>query len=169
MSLLSSAEFSDESHPLDRVEELFIAQDWVFDRRGPNSLIVTIHNPSCAFHMSLNWLTGRSALQISVQLDHDIPADRIKDAILATANINAHLWCGHFVLTPTEPQPIFSYTCLGQAREDSFSRDHLARLLDSVFEQCEKYAPVYHCLSDNHKMLEPEQIMLLSAASAGNA
>jgi hypothetical protein len=134
-------------NPLDSVEDILTANNWVFNRMTNHELMVQVAGKACEYRLFFIWQEDMSAMQFCCQYDMAIDRKRIKDAARAVMEINERLWMGHFDLPRDTGIPSFRHTCLLRGMTDPSGYDHIEDLVDIALAQCEQYFSVFHLLS----------------------
>lgn len=154
-------------NPLDSVEEILTANNWVFSRMNPDELMVQVAGKSVDYRLFFLWQEDMSALQFCCQYDLAIPAKNIPSSHRALATLNEALWMGHFDI-PSTGIPTFRQTCLlrGTSRDDG--TEYIEDLVDISLAQCERYYPLFHFLT-NTKSLDEQNLNLAVMETAGES
>lgn len=140
--------FEDVSNPLDGIEELLSAHDWVFSRMNEDELFVQVTGPiGGEYRMLFVWQEDISAMQFTCQMDLSIDRAHRARAANALADINAGLWLGHFNLPSDTNVPEFCHTSLFRGMTSSSGVDHVSDLVDIAFAACERYFPAFEILA----------------------
>ncbi len=134
-------------NPLDQVEEVLAAHDWVFDRMTNDELMVEVAGKSGSYRLFFIWQEDMSAMQFCCQYELYIPKDKHQTAGLALMTINENLWMGHFDLPLDTCVPSFRHTCLFRGFGNVSFAEHIEDMMDISLAQCERYYPVFHLLS----------------------
>ena len=139
--------FEDVSNPLDSVEEILHANEWIFDRMTEDELTVQITGKMGEYKLFFQWQEEYSAMQFTCQYDIDIkPAAKDMTAKTMTA-INSSLWLGHFDFREGSDTPCFRHTTLFRGQTQTSGAEHLEDLVDIAISECERYFPVFDMLS----------------------
>ncbi len=143
MSFLSVQEtgFS-YSNPLDIVEEIVTANEWLFDRSGEDELIVELAGRWCNYRMYFVWQREVGALQFSCQFDMRVPEGKRCDVNDLLSMLNSRLWLGHFDLDVQQNAPLFRYTVLTRA-ERMPGVEMLEDLVEIALTECERFYPSF--------------------------
>src|SRR5574344_1642510 len=83
-------------NPLDILEEIVTANEWLFDRANDDELIVELSGRWCHYRMFFVWQKEIGALQFSCQFDMKVPPAKCNDVHDLLAMLNDRLWLGHF-------------------------------------------------------------------------
>lgn len=139
MDLLSQEAVLSEN-PLDLLEELVSANDWIHDRASDSELVAQVGGQWCDYHICSVWQPDLGAMYISCQLDVRVPANRrsVVHELLALAN--ERLWLGHFDLASDEGTLLFRHTIpLRGAR--GISVEQLEDTVDTALQECDRVYP----------------------------
>ncbi len=134
-------------NPLDHVEEVLAAHDWIFDRMTNDELMVEVAGKSGSYRLFFIWQAEMNAMQFCCQYELYIPKDKHQSAGIALMTINENLWMGHFDLPRDSGVPSFRHTCLFRGLEGVSFAEHIEDMMDISLAQCERYYPVFHLLA----------------------
>jgi hypothetical protein len=130
------------SNPLDTLEEIVAANEWLFDRANDDELIVELAGRWCHYRMFFVWQREIGALQFSCQFDMKVPESKRADVHDLLAILNNRLWLGHFDLEPAQFTPLFRYTVL--ARQGRLPGvEALEDLVEIALTECERFYPAF--------------------------
>ena len=136
-----------EDNPIDRVEDVLSAHNWVFERVNDEELAVQVKGKACSYRLFFIWQEDMNALQFCAQYDMSINND-IRERITKTlANINEDLWMGHFDLPQDTGIPSFRHTCLIRGMSDGAIADMIEDMMDIALVQCERHHAAFQLLS----------------------
>jgi len=142
MSFLSAQDRGLSSNPLDILEEIVTANEWLFDRAHDDELIVELAGRWCHYRMFFVWQREIGALQFSCQFDMKVPDGKRADVHDLLAILNNRLWLGHFDLEPQQLTPLFRYTVL--ARQGRLPGvETLEDLVEIALTECERFYPAF--------------------------
>lgn len=140
MSLETFETESFTSNPLDIVEEIVAANDWAFDRPGPEEMLVEVSGRWCNYRMFFFWQDEVSALQFSCQYDIKVPEGRLAAVYELMAIMNERLWLGHIDIDSSEHVPMFRHTTLLRGAQGA-SVEQVEDLMDIALTECERFYP----------------------------
>ncbi len=142
MSLLSLQEQTQFYNPLDILEEIVAANEWLFDRSNEDELVVELAGRWCQYRLFFVWQRGIGALQFSCQFDMRIPDAKRPNVNDLLVLLNNRLWLGHFDIDPQQFSPLFRYTIL--ARNDRMPGvETLEDLVEIALTECERFYPAF--------------------------
>ena len=150
----------DGLNPLDSVEEILTAHNWVFNRMNDDELMVRVTGKNCDYRLFFIWQEDMNALQFCCQYDLLIKDSNITSAARALMHINENLWMGHFDVPKDTNIPSFRHTCLLRGLNGSSGIEHIEDLVDISLAQCERYYSTFHFLA--HTMLADDQVLSLA-------
>ncbi|NTU76523.1 MAG: hypothetical protein HGA90_01700 [Alphaproteobacteria bacterium] len=142
MSLSLVQEENPLHNPLDILEEIVTANEWLFDRSNEDELVVELAGRWCHYRMFFVWQREIGALQFSCQFDMRVPDAKRCDVNDLLSMLNNRMWLGHFDLDPQQGTPLFRYTVL--ARNDRTpSVETLEDLVEIALTECERFYPAF--------------------------
>lgn len=167
MSFLSAHDHGLQANPLDILEEIVTANEWLFDRAGDDELIVELAGRWCHYRMFFVWQREIGALQFSCQFDMKVPDGKRNDVHDLLAILNNRLWLGHFDLEPQQHTPLYRYTIL--ARQNRMPGvEVLEDLVEIALTECERFYPAFQFVIWGGK--RPDEAMAASMIdTAGQA
>lgn len=157
-------------NPLDCVEEVLNAHNWVFSRMDDEYLNVEVAGKSCSYFLQFIWREDINALQLQCHYDLKIPAKAKKlypDQIMrAVMSANNSLNMGHFEITQ-DGAPCFKYTSLLRGSGAS-GFEYMEDVLDIALSQCEQFQPLFDILAAG-KAPDERDICLALLDTSGTA
>ena len=135
------------SNPLDSVEEILSAHNWVFNRMNNDELMVQVTGKACEYRLFFIWQEDMSALQFCCQYNMSIDSAQMPAAGAALMKMNENLWMGHFDIPQDTKIPSFRYTCLMRGVTNASCNEYIHDLVDISMAQCERYFAAFHLLS----------------------
>ncbi|MGE4351613.1 MAG: YbjN domain-containing protein [Bdellovibrionales bacterium] len=142
MSFLAIQEQTSSHNPLDIVEEIVAANEWLFDRSNEDELVVELAGRWCHYRMYFVWQREVGALQFSCQFDMRVPDGKRYDVNDLLSMLNNRLWLGHFDLDAQQNSPLFRYTVL--ARSDRLPGVEVFEdLVEIALTECERFYPAF--------------------------
>lgn len=94
-TLIADDDTAPVSNPLDLVEELANANDWVFDRQE-DELTAAVTGGYCEYQLRFFWREEERVLQIASVFDGRVPESKRANVYETLGLINERLWLGHF-------------------------------------------------------------------------
>lgn len=145
MSFIAQHEQPLVLNPLDTLEEIVTANEWLFDRAAEDELIVELAGRWCHYRLFFVWQREIGALQFSCQFDMRVPDGKRGDVNDLLSLLNNRLWLGHFDIDPQQSTPLFRYTVL--ARTDRMPGiETLEDLVEIALTECERFYPAFQFL-----------------------
>ena len=142
MSFTSAHDHGLASNPLDVLEDIVTANEWLFERSNDDELIVELAGRWCHYRMFFVWQRGIGALQFSCQFDMKVPDAKRSDVNDLLAMLNNRLWLGHFDLEQQQATPLFRYAVL--TRGDRMPKvEILEDLVEIALTECERFYPAF--------------------------
>ena len=129
-------------NPLDLMEEIVSANEWLFDRAGPDELAIEVEGRWSDYRIFAVWQHELGALQFSCQLEMKVPVQRRSPVCELIADLNGRLWLGHFDLTPEMNMPTFRHTLLLRGAGGA-SSEQLEDLVEFAIAECERFYPAF--------------------------
>lgn len=127
-------------NPLDLLEELVSANDWVFDRHSESELMVEIAGRWCNYHLYFVWQQDLSAMFFSCHFDMRVPKDQRNRVYELLGFANERLWIGHFDLVTDDGAIMFRHT-IPLRGISGVSAEQLEDLVDAAVIECERFYP----------------------------
>lgn len=129
-------------HPLDVVERVVTANDWMFDRRSDQEMAAQVPGHWCDYSLYFAWNEDVGALHFTCAFDMRVP-DAKKPAIsLLLALVNERIWLGHFGMSEEEGLPMYRHA-LPLRGTGGPTAGQLEDLLDTAVFECERFYPAF--------------------------
>lgn len=142
MSTLTLESEDSFQNPLDLMEEIVTANDWVFQRAGDDELMVQIAGNWCDYRLYFGWVREIEAMQFSCALDMKVPEAKKESVYTLLGLINETLWFGHFDLPSQIGLPTFRHAMLLRGVRGA-SVEQLEDLVDVTLSECERFYPAF--------------------------
>ena len=130
------------ANPIDLIEEIVGANEWLFDRTSDDELMLQVGGNWCDYQLHFAWCHDVSALHFSCALDMRVPQGRRGLVNELLVMMNGALFIGHFDLTPQDGTPVFRQTLLMRGTRGG-SVEQLEDLLDIAINECERHYPAF--------------------------
>ena len=130
-----------EANPLDLLEEMVSANDWIHDRSSEQELVVHVAGQWCDYNICVVWQAEIQAMYFSCQLDVRVPKGRqlaVKELIVSA---NERLWLGHFDMCSEDGALLFRHTVPLRGVKGGASVEQLEDLVESAVLECERIYP----------------------------
>lgn len=128
------------ANPLDILEELVSANDWMFNRHNESELTVEVSGRWCGYHMYFVVEPQMSAMFFSCQLDVRVPQTKRGDVFELLARVNENLWLGHFDFVSDDATTMYRYA-VPMRGAAALSAEQLEDLVDVAVLECERFYP----------------------------
>ena len=96
-------------NPLDVIEQLVTANDWVFDRRSDQEMAVQAPGHWCDYSMYFAWNEDVDAVHFTCAMDMRVPEEKLRPVFELLTLINERMWLGHFGMWSDEGLPMFRH------------------------------------------------------------
>jgi hypothetical protein len=114
-------------NPLDVLEQIATANEWLFDRRSDAEMAAEAPGKWCDYGLFFAWSAEISAMHFTCTLDLKVPAPRRTALYQLLALANEKLWIGHF----------------GMDSDDGASAESLEDMVDIAITECERFYPAF--------------------------
>ncbi|MEM6901826.1 MAG: YbjN domain-containing protein [Pseudomonadota bacterium] len=129
-------------NPLDLVEEIVLANDWVFERADSDELAVEVAGTWCNYRLLFIWQDDFSSLQFFCQYCIAVPEATRPKLYPLLAKVNERLWLGHFMFPGDEVAPVFRHTLLMRGTSGA-SLEQIEDLVDFGLSEAERFYPAF--------------------------
>lgn len=137
MSLNTSAP-ARAQHPVDLVENIAHDNAWPFDRGCEDEIAITVEGIWSDYQVSFTWLEDVEALHVACAFDIKDNHHYRAELMNLLANINQHLWVGHFGYWESEGLIIFRHA-LVLAGGVTPTAGQCQSILSAAVSACEQY------------------------------
>ncbi len=158
-----SNHISEETHPIDIVEEIAQNNDWDFDRLGEDQIAMAIAGRWGTYSVSLSWSPHDETLRLICTFRF-VPVKSRLTAIAVAINLaNEQCWTGNFILW--EKQKLMAYRYgLTLAGEAVATGGQVEAMTDAAIEACERFYPAFQLVnSDKKKPAVAMQVAMTAA------
>jgi hypothetical protein len=155
------------ANPIDLVEEIVQANEWVHDRSSDEEMMVEIAGRWCDYRLLFVWQREISALHFSCGFEMKLPKTRRGAVLELLAAVNERLWLGHFDLTPNTQSPSFRQGVLLRGASGACV-EQIEDLVDIAVSECERFFPAFQLVVWGGKAAE-EAIAAAMIDPAGEA
>ena len=142
MSFLAVQEPVQSANPLDILEDIVNANEWLSDRSNDDELVVELAGRWCHYRLFFVWQREIGALQFSCQFDMRVPEPKRGDVNDLLSMLNNRMWLGHFDLDAQQNTPLFRYTVLARG-ERMPGMEMLEDLVEIALTECERFYPAF--------------------------
>ncbi len=142
MSVQSHEVSEAASNPLDVMEQIVAANDWVFDRRSDAEMAAEAPGKWCDYGLYFSWSREISAMHFTCTFDLKVPAKRRNALFELLALANERLWIGHFGMDADDGMPLFRHSVLLRGAPGA-SSESLEDMVDIAIAECERFFPAF--------------------------
>lgn len=142
MALLDTHFDEVRPNPLDRLEKIVTANQWLFERNSDDEMVLSIGGVQTQYHMWFGWHDQIGALELRSAIDVTVPERRYAELAEVLARINTELWIGHFEYNPDEPGIVFRHTLLSGGA-GGLQASELETLVSVALASCERCYPAF--------------------------
>ncbi|MCB9965096.1 MAG: YbjN domain-containing protein [Rhodospirillales bacterium] len=149
------------ANPLDDVEDLMIANDWVYSRQTNEELSLSLSGKLHEYSLSFQWNEIKGLLNISCRINEVISDDKMGEAILIANQLNQSVKMGHFLIDPEQKTLIYRYTLLSGADDTTADPEYLANLVEMLMCDCEENVSIFKCFLHKDLCQNDKQLLAL--------
>ncbi|MDE2515129.1 MAG: YbjN domain-containing protein [Rhodospirillales bacterium] len=142
MTALSSISQDAAINPLDLMEQIATANDWVFDRRSDSEMAAEAPGKWCDYGLYFSWSHEISAMHFTCTFDLKVPEKRRSALYELLALANERLWIGHFGMDADDGMPLFRHAVLLRGAPGA-SSESLEDMVDIAITECERFFPAF--------------------------
>ncbi len=129
-------------NPLDVIEQIVAANDWVFERRSDGEMAAEAPGKWCDYALYFSWSQEISAMHFSCAFDLKVPPGRREKLYELLSLANEKLWIGHFGLDSDDGVPVFRHAVLLRGAPGA-SAESLEDMVDIAITECERFFPAF--------------------------
>ena len=100
------------ANPLDIMEQIVTANDWIFDRRGEGEMVAEAPGRWCDYGLHFNWSPEISTMHFTCTFDLKVPEKQRGGLYELLALANERLWIGHFGIEREDGVPVYRHAVL---------------------------------------------------------
>ena len=130
------------SNPLDVMEQIVTANDWIFDRRNDAEMAAEAPGKWCDYGLYFSWSSEISAMHFTCAFDLKVPEKRRPVLYELLAQANERLWIGHFGMDSDDGMPVFRHSVLLRGAPGA-SAESLEDMVDIAITECERFFPAF--------------------------
>ena len=130
------------AHPLDVVERVVTANDWLFDRRSDQEMAAQVPGHWCDYSLYFAWNEEVGALHFTCAFDMRVPAGKRAAISELLSLVNERIWLGHFGVSEEEGLPMYRHA-LPLRGTAGPTAGQLEDLLDNAVYECERFYPAF--------------------------
>lgn len=140
MISLANLDEARPGNPIDLLEELVSANDWVFDRPSEVELAIQVQGHWVDYQLWSVWDEATKAMYFACHFDFRVPSGKRREAQELVALFNEKLWLGHFDYTADDGSVLFRHTIPLRGTQ-GISVEQLEDLVDAAVSECERFYP----------------------------
>lgn len=129
-------------NPIDLVEEIASAHDWMFDRTNDQEMAVEISGEWSDYRLYFSWLADLHALHFVCAFETRMPSHKRVEISELLAAINEKMAVGHFDFWVGEGLLVFRHASLLRGRQGA-SVEQLEDLVTIALTECERFFPAF--------------------------
>ncbi|MGE4482343.1 YbjN domain-containing protein [Acidocella sp.] len=130
------------SNPLDLVEQVVSANEWMFDRRSESDLAAEAQGKWCDYGMYFCWSDEISVMHFTAAFDMKAPVKQRGALYELLAKANERLWIGHFGMDEETGMPVYRHAMLLRGTP-SAAAESIEDLIDIAITECERFFPAF--------------------------
>ncbi|HXY98384.1 MAG TPA: YbjN domain-containing protein [Stellaceae bacterium] len=130
------------ANPIDLVEEIVQANEWVHDRASDEEMVVEIAGRWCDYRLLFVWQREINALHFTCAFEMKVPKARRTAVFELLAVVNERLWLGHFDVAADTQSPSFRQGVLLRGASGA-SVEQIEDLVDIAVSECERFYPAF--------------------------
>ncbi|MBY0336110.1 MAG: YbjN domain-containing protein [Acetobacteraceae bacterium] len=130
------------TNPLDVLEQIVAANEWLFERNSDHEMAAEAPGKWCDYTLFFAWSHEISAMHFSCAFDLKVPADRRAPLYELLAMANEKLWIGHFGMDSDDGMPVFRHSVLLRGAPGA-SAESLEDMVDIAITECERFYPAF--------------------------
>ncbi len=154
-------------NPIDKVEGIFGNNNFEFERRDANEVVVAIKGKWNDLLLFFTWEPNVNCLHFSCLLDVKAQIEDQNKIFELFTLINQEMWMGHFSYWQEEQMPIFKHSLFVEQNEDAFEKK-LSQLTELGVKECERMYPIFKAVMQ--RGMDPKRAVgPLTLETVGNA
>jgi hypothetical protein len=142
MSGLLTVDRDRSANPLDVLEQIAAANEWVFERRSDGEMAAEAPGKWCDYGLFFSWSQEISAMHFTCAFDLKTPANRRGPLYELLALANEKLWIGHFGIDSEDGGPVYRHAVLLRGATGA-SAESLEDMVDIALTECERFFPAF--------------------------
>jgi len=129
------------ANPLDLVEQLVSANEWLFERPTDEELAVCVDGQWNKYQLWFAWREDLSVMQFTCAFDMKVAEQRYADVCMLLAKINERMWIGHFDLCAEDGMLMFRQALM--VGDNGASSTQIEELVEIALLECERVFPAF--------------------------
>lgn len=127
-------------HPLDLMEQIASAQEWMFERTSDQNIAMEVRGHWCDYRLFGTWHQEMGALLFACAFDMRLPDAKRQDVAELMLRINEKMVIGHFDVWSDDGLPVFRHAVLLRGTSGA-SVEQIEDMVDIALAECERYYP----------------------------
>lgn len=154
---------------IDLIEMVATKLDFRVYRAGETDISVLLSNNKSEYQLFVELRQDiYEALYFSCDMDITIAKEEYATATVAIVKANEHSWLGHFDLTSTDSQIMYSFT-LPFASAVNYDEINIELLLGIILDECERFRQYFSMALENNGNMSDQSINTLFFDAIGEA
>jgi hypothetical protein len=154
------------SNPLDVVQAVAAEHGWPFEGTGGDEIALLVKGRCTDYQVFFTWMRPLELLHLACAFDLKVPEPRMTELQHLVAQINEHLWLGHFDLWTPDGTVVFRQALLLVGGVTASPRQ-CEVMLGTALDLCERHYPAFQLVLANGSASEAMDAMMW--ATAGEA
>ncbi|MBB2202708.1 type III secretion system chaperone family protein [Gluconacetobacter tumulisoli] len=142
MPALTLSSSSQDSNPLDLMEQIVGGYEWAFERRNDSEMAAEAPGKWCDYGLYFSWSREVSAMHFTCTFDLKVPSQQRRALFELVALANERLWIGHFGMDLESGMPLFRHAVLLRGAPGA-SMESLEDMIDIAITECERFYPAF--------------------------
>lgn len=128
--------------PLDVIERLVVANDWLFDRPSEQEIAVQVPGRWSDYNFLCSWHDVADAMRFTLAFDVRVPEPRRQAVNELLALINERVWMGHFAIWQQEGLLAYRHVLPLRGCEGP-TAEQVEDLVETALSECERFYPAF--------------------------
>jgi hypothetical protein len=130
------------ANPIDLIEEIANAHDWMFERKSEEEMAVEISGEWSDYRLFFSWLEDLYALHFACAFETRVPDRKRREINELLATVNEKMAVGHFDLWVKEGMLVFRHSTLLRGGQGA-SVEQLEDLVSIAVTESERFFPAF--------------------------
>jgi hypothetical protein len=128
--------------PLDVIEQIVAANDWIFDRPNDEEMAVQVPGRWCEYSVHCAWHEPAGVMHFTLAFDARVPAERRHGVHELLALANEKIWMGHFAIIQEAGLLAYRHALLLRGSAGP-TIEQIEDLLDTAIAECDRFYPAF--------------------------
>ena len=160
-SYTTSTLSTDSLNPLNFIQDIFLANDWAFERCADDELLAEVEGRWTPYRFSFLWRDDMQALSFACVVDLETLSCAPELLYELASRVNDQMWFGHFDVTPDDPSFSYRYT-LPVYAGNGMMMDQIGDIIDTAFLECDRFYPAFQFVVTGEK--KPKDALVAAVA-----